>query len=121
MLRFLLIMILLLPLLAKASPDFNRDVLPILSDTCFKCHGPDANARTAKLRMDVEAEAKKEGILPGKSAESEIIARIFSGDPDELMPPPKSKLKLTGAQKATLKEWVDAGAKWSKHWAYEAP
>jgi len=121
MLRFLLIMILLLPLLAKASPDFNRDVLPILSDTCFKCHGPDANARKAKLRLDVEAEAKKEVILPGKSAESEIIARIFSGDPDELMPPPKSKLKLTGAQKATLKEWVDAGAKWSKHWAYEAP
>ena len=104
-----------------AAPDFSRDVLPILSDTCFACHGPDANARKAKLRLDVEADAKREAIVPGKSAESEIIARIFSEDADELMPPPESNLKLTAAQKATLKEWIDAGAKWGKHWAYETP
>ena len=94
-----------------AAPDFSRDVLPILSDTCFTCHGPDANARKAKLRLDVEADAKREAIVPGKSAESEIIARIFSEDADELMPPPESNLKLTAAQKATLKEWIDGGAK----------
>ena len=104
-----------------AAPDFSRDVLPILSDTCFTCHGPDANARKAKLRLDVEADAKREVIVPGKSAESELIARIFSTDPDELMPPPESKIKLTADQKATLKAWIDAGAKWGKHWAYESP
>lgn len=119
--RVWLITILLLPLSGVAAPDFSRDVLPILSDTCFKCHGPDANARKAKLRLDVEAEAKKEVIVPGKSAESEMIARIFSTDTDELMPPPESKIKLTAAQKATLKAWVDAGAKWGQHWAYEVP
>ena len=95
--RVWLISILLLPLPALAAPDFGRDVLPILSDTCFTCHGPDANARKGKLRLDVEAEAKKEVIVPGKSAESEIIARIFSNDADELMPPPESNLKLTAA------------------------
>ena len=119
--RVWLITFLLLPLSALAAPDFSREVLPILSDTCFKCHGPDANARKAKLRLDVEAVAKKEVIIPGKSAESELIARIFSEDADELMPPPETNLKLTTAQKATLKAWVDAGAKWGKHWAYESP
>ena len=119
--RVWLITFLLLPLSALAAPDFSRDVLPILSDTCFACHGPDANARKAKLRLDVEADAKQEVIVPGKSAESELIARIFSTDPDELMPPPESKIKLTAAQKATLKAWIDAGAKWGKHWAYESP
>ncbi len=104
-----------------AGPDFSRDVLPILSDTCFTCHGPDANARKGKLRLDVEVDAKREVIIPGKSAESEIIARIFSEDADELMPPPESNLKLTAAQKAMLKEWIDGGAKWGKHWAYETP
>ena len=125
MLRFLLITILLLPVGAvalNAAPDFSREVLPILSDNCFKCHGPDANARKAKLRLDRQENVlrKKDAIIvPGKSAESELIARIFSSDPDELMPPPDSKLKLTAAQKATLKAWVDAGAKWGNHWAYE--
>jgi len=119
--RFLFIAILPVACSAFAAPDFSRDVLPILSDTCFKCHGPDSNARKAKLRLDVEAEAKKDVIIPGKSAESEIIARIFSEDSNELMPPPDSNLKLTAAQKTTLKEWVDAGAKWGKHWAYETP
>jgi len=119
--RFLFIAILSVACSVFAAPDFSRDVLPILSDTCFKCHGPDANARKAKLRLDVEAEAKKEVIIPGKSAESEIIARIFSEDSDEQMPPSDSNLKLTAAQKAILKAWVDAGAKWGKHWAYETP
>jgi hypothetical protein len=127
MLRFLLITILLLPVGAvalNAAPDFSREVLPILSNYCFQCHGPDASARKAKLRLDREEFAlrKKDAlIVPGKSAESELIARIFSGDPDEQMPPPDSKLKLTAEQKATLKAWVDAGAKWGKHWAYEPP
>ena len=127
MLRFLLITILLLPVDAvalNAAPDFSREVQPILSDNCFKCHGPDANARKAKLRLDrIEGALRKKDpiIIPGKSAESELISRIFSSDPDEHMPPAESKLNLTAAQKATLKAWVDAGAKWGKHWAYESP
>ena len=127
MLRLLLITILLLPVGAvalNAAPDFSRDVLPILSDNCFKCHGPDANARKAKLRLDRKESAlrKKDAIIvPGKSGASELIARIFSSDPDEQMPPAESKLNLTAVQKATLKAWVDAGAKWGKHWAYEPP
>ena len=119
--RFLSIAISSVACSVFAAPDFSRDVLPILSDTCFKCHGPDANARKAELRLDAEAEAKKEVIIPGKSAESEMIARIFSSDHDEQMPPSDSNLKLTATQKATLREWVDAGAKWGKHWAYESP
>ena len=124
MLRFLLIIFLLLPVATIAAPDFNRDVLPIFSDNCFKCHGPDANARKAKLRLDLKEGAlrtKDAVIVPGKSTESELISRILSNDPDELMPPPESNLKLTATQKATLKAWVDAGAEWSKHWAYEPP
>jgi cytochrome c553 len=125
--RLLHIIFLLLPMAASAAPtakaalDFSREVLPILSNHCFTCHGPDANARKAKLRLDQEKDAKAEVIVPGKSAESELISRIFSDDPDEQMPPPDSKLKLTAEQKATLKAWVDAGAKWGKHWAYEPP
>ena len=95
MLRFLLIIFLLLPVAAVAAPDFNRDVLPIFSDNCFKCHGPDANARKAKLRLDLKEGAlrtKDAVIVPGKSTESELIARILSDDPDEQMPPPDSRL-----------------------------
>jgi hypothetical protein len=124
MLRFLLIIFLLLPVVAVAAPDFSREVLPILSDTCFKCHGPDANARKAKLRLDLKEgalRAKDAVIVPGKSTESELIARILSDDPDEQMPPPDSRLKLSVLQKATLKAWVDSGAKWGQHWAYESP
>ncbi len=122
--RIVLITILLLPIGVSAAPDFSREVLPIFSDNCFQCHGPDANARKAKLRLDREEFALRKKdvlIVPGRSEESELIARIFSSDPDEQMPPPDSKLKLTATQKATLKAWVDSGAKWGKHWAYEPP
>lgn len=99
---------------------FGRDILPILSENCFKCHGPDEKARKAKLRLDIREGAMKV-IDPGKSDESEIIRRIFSGDPEERMPPPKSNRKLSEEQKDLLKRWVDQGAPWGKHWAYETP
>jgi hypothetical protein len=99
---------------------FSRDVLPILSDHCFQCHGPDAQARKAKLRLDTH-----EGALtvaePGKSADSELIRRITSDDDDERMPPAKANRPLTAAQKDVLKRWVDQGLAWGKHWAYEPP
>ena len=89
---------------------FNRDVRAILAENCFQCHGPDAKARKAKLRLDVRAEALKErkggafAIVPGDVEESELVYRIFADDVDEIMPPPESKLKLTAAQKTTLKQ-----------------
>jgi hypothetical protein len=106
------------------EPDYGRDVLPILSDNCFYCHGPDAKRRKADLRLDDEASAKrrpKEGspaIVPGKSAESELVRRILTEDRDDLMPPPKSNKKLTASQITTLRNWIDAGAKWGRHWSF---
>ena len=73
---------------------FARDILPILSDNCFYCHGPDANTRKAKLRLD-EREAALEILAPGKLADSELMHRILSEDPDEMMPPPSLKKPLS--------------------------
>ena len=103
---------------------FSRDILPILSDNCFHCHGPDEKARKAKLRLDTQEGAfrKTDPILvAGKSSESELIKRIITKDPDDLMPPLKSNRKLTAQQIELLKRWVDQGAAWGKHWAFESP
>ena len=105
-----------------ARVEFNRDVRPILSDNCFLCHGPDKNRRKADLRLDLRDEAlKAEAFVPGKPDESELVARIFSTDPDELMPPPKSNKKLDARQKEILKRWVEQGAEYQQHWSYEKP
>jgi hypothetical protein len=103
---------------------FSRDVLPILSENCLICHGPDVKARKADLRLDVKESAlrtKEPIIVPRKSTESELIRRIQSADADEMMPPPKSGRKLRPRQKETLRRWVDQGARWGKHWAFEPP
>ncbi|WP_435005579.1 PSD1 and planctomycete cytochrome C domain-containing protein [Tundrisphaera lichenicola] len=105
-----------------ARIEFNRDVRPILSDSCFFCHGPDKNHREAKLRLDLRDEAlEAEAFNPGKPDESELIARILSDDPEELMPPPKSNKKLDDRQKEILRRWVEQGAEYQQHWAYEKP
>jgi hypothetical protein len=99
-------------------------VLPILSNNCLLCHGPDANARKADLRLDVKESALRKDepiIVPGKSDESELIRRLTTEDADEKMPPAKSGKALTPEQVATLTRWVDQGAKWGKHWAFETP
>ncbi|WP_422928891.1 DUF1553 domain-containing protein [Singulisphaera sp. PoT] len=104
--------------------NFGRDVLPILSDKCFHCHGPDPKARKAKLRLDTQEGAFRTEdpiIVPGKSDESELVLRVLSEDAEEKMPPPDSNRSLTKEQMATLKKWVDQGAKWGKHWAFETP
>ncbi|MBC7821138.1 MAG: hypothetical protein IAG10_29985, partial [Planctomycetaceae bacterium] len=109
-------------LAAAEPPNFSRDILPILSDTCFACHGPDAKSREADLRLDQQESAlrtEKPIILPGKSNDSEFMKRILSTDPESVMPPPKSGRKLTATQKELLKAWIDSGAKWGKHWAFE--
>ena len=101
---------------------YNRDIRPILSDNCFYCHGPDPNKRKAKMRLDIREEAlKKEAFVPGEPDKSELVRRIFTTDPEDLMPPPASNKKLTQAQKETLRRWIAAGAKYQIHWAYQNP
>lgn len=105
-----------------ATIEFNRDVRPILSDNCFYCHGPDPKHREAKLRLDVrESALKAKAIVPGKIGESEMLVRIMSEDPDDRMPPPDSHKRLTTRQKEILKRWVEQGAPYQQHWAYEPP
>ena len=111
---------------ATDSVAFNRDVLPILSDACFRCHGPDPATREAKLRLD-----QREGLFrtrnditvvaPGKPEESELFLRITSTDPDEAMPPRDSNRQLKPAEIDVLKKWIAAGAPWGTHWAFTAP
>lgn len=106
---------------AGAAPvDFARDVRPILSVQCYQCHGPDDATRKAKLRLDVRADALKNGaIVPGKPDESELLKRLHTTEPDAVMPPPKAKKPpVTDAQRATLKQWIAEGAKYSDHWSF---
>ena len=101
---------------------FNRDVRPILSDNCFYCHGPDAGHRQADLRLDLRDEAVDSGaITPGDPAESTAIERVLSTDPEECMPPPDSHKTLTERQKQILSRWIEQGAEYQRHWAYEPP
>jgi mono/diheme cytochrome c family protein len=104
--------------------DFGREILPILSDNCFQCHGPDAKARKAELRLDTEAGALRKAdpvMIPGKSGESEVIRRLLSTEKSKRMPPPKTGRTLTARQITVLRQWIDEGAKWGKHWAFEKP
>ncbi len=106
--------------------DFSRDIQPILSENCYHCHGPDAKARKAELRLDQREGAMRvqDGVAvvkPGDSNASALIERIFTTDTDDVMPPLKSNRTLTPAQKELLRRWVDEGAKWGEHWAFVAP
>ena len=114
------------PIHADDKIDFARDIRPILSDACFQCHGPDETQRKADLRLDTRdgAFGKRDGNLPivaGKSGESEAYLRISSNDPALLMPPPKSGKKLSPQQIDRIKTWIEQGARWNSHWAFEAP
>lgn len=101
--------------------EYNRDIRPILSDNCFSCHGPDANKREAELRLDRAEDAYKKSIVPGDPQASELIRRIFSEEAEQKMPPPESHKSLTPAQKKRIQQWVEQGAVYQKHWAYEPP
>jgi hypothetical protein len=106
--------------LAATRPpvSFDRDVRPILSDKCYHCHGPDAEARQADLRLDTREGLLQQVIVPGKPDESELIARVFSDDEELRMPPPGSKIKLTAEQKDILRRWIAEGAGFTEHWAF---
>lgn len=101
---------------------FNRDIRPIMSDTCWHCHGP--GHQEAGLRLDIRERATRESesgiipIVPGDSESSEAIRRIFSNEGWESMPPPDSHKTLTSRQKELLRRWVDEGAKYEQHWSY---
>ncbi|MEM7474047.1 MAG: PSD1 and planctomycete cytochrome C domain-containing protein [Planctomycetota bacterium] len=110
-----------------AEVSFSREVLPILSDRCLHCHGPDPEHREADLRLDeLESATRDRGgyrvIEAGNPEVSELIARIVSEDADLLMPPPDSHRKpLTAEEKQTLRKWIEQGASWGKHWAFTSP
>ncbi len=102
----------------QVTPQYNRDVRPILSDTCFPCHGPDSAKRKAGLRLDIrESAIAQKAIIPG-TLSGTVWNRITHTSPDLLMPPPAAHKPLTPAQKATIKAWLLAGAKYEPHWAY---
>src|SRR5437667_10965225 len=101
---------------------FNRDIRPIFSENCYACHGPDKNQRKAKLRLDVrDVAVERDAIVPGNPDQSKLVVHVFSADPDEIMPPPKSRKALTATQKELLKNWIAAGAEYEPHWAYTHP
>ena len=116
---------LLFPAVAFAAPvDFARDVLPVLSDACFHCHGPDEKKREAELRLDTREGLYRtlDGVTvvtPGKPEASELVLRITSHDRDEAMPPPKANRTLKPEDVAMLKRWVAEGAPFGMHWAFQ--
>jgi hypothetical protein len=103
--------------------DFTRQIRPLLSDRCFRCHGPDASRRKAKLRLDVREGAFKKleagwaVVKPGDPSKSELVRRITTDDTEDMMPPPESKLSLTADEKALLTRWVAEGAEYRPHWS----
>ena len=106
----------------RGEPQYNRDIRPLLSDTCFACHGPDAAAREANLRLDLREAAIQSGaIVPGKPDESTFIQRIKATDEDQRMPPMDSHKVLTPQQIQMFVDWVAAGANYQQHWSFIAP
>jgi hypothetical protein len=115
-------------LAADGTPEpvrFNRDIRPLMSDTCFHCHGFDPKSRKGGLRLDIREEALKAGksgeiaIVPGKPDQSEIIKRIFSKDAEDVMPEKEAHKTLSAAQKELFRRWVAEGAVYEPHWAYK--
>ncbi|HET6408310.1 MAG TPA: DUF1549 domain-containing protein, partial [Chthoniobacteraceae bacterium] len=112
---------------AFAAPvDFNREIRPIISEKCFHCHGPDKESRKAKLRLDLRDEALKDrdgirAIVPGRPDDSDLIVRIASKDPDEVMPPPKEHHEMSAKEIEVLRRWITEGAPYARHWAFEKP
>lgn len=109
--------------------DYNFHIRPILSDRCFKCHGPDANQRKANLRLDTEEglyQALKDNpnahvIVSGKPEHSELYRRLVTSDTSEMMPPPSSLLKVSDYEVELIEKWIEQGAKYQRHWAFITP
>ncbi len=112
---------------AAEAPDFSREILPLLSDNCFACHGPDEGHRKAKLRLDLRDAALlgtkgRPAIVPGELTKGTLLERLTTSDPDELMPPTDAhRPPLKPQQIDLLKRWIAAGAPWGRHWAFVPP
>ncbi|MFM8397915.1 MAG: DUF1549 domain-containing protein, partial [Pirellula sp.] len=105
-----------------SGQDFASQIKPILANHCWSCHGPDEQSRKADLRLDRRDDAlSAKSIVPGKASESPLAERIDSTDPDSVMPPPETKKPLTEQQRQLLKDWINAGAKYSQHWSFAPP
>jgi mono/diheme cytochrome c family protein len=106
--------------------DFNREIRPILSDVCFTCHGPEEKSRQGNLRLDSKESVFAERnayriITPGSSVTSRLYQKISSKDEASRMPPVWSGKSLTPKQIELLRQWIDQGAKWQSHWAFDPP
>lgn len=124
-LRDKLFVVMLSPLvLAGVNPgqgahvDFNRDVRPILADLCFECHGPAADGRKGKLRLDTREGALASAIVPGKPEVSPLMERLLAADESDRMPPPESPRQPKEGQIEILRQWIADGAPYEQHWAY---
>ena len=107
---------------AQDKVSYNDHIRPILSENCFHCHGPDANKRKAELRLDTAEGAADSLHFEGNNVtQAELVARIFSDDPDEVMPPPDSNRSLSESQRQRLRQWVAEGGTYQQHWAFEKP
>jgi hypothetical protein len=118
----ILLLLPVLPLFSKI--DFNKEIRPILSDKCFKCHGPDAKNQKSDFRLDSFEQSIKDhkgmvGLTPGSLEDSEIHWRIHSDDPIDIMPPPESKLPLSKKEIDLLDRWIREGGKYEKHWSFK--
>jgi hypothetical protein len=108
-----------------AELDYGKDIQPLLAEHCYACHGPDSKTRKAGLRFDQrevatgELKSGERAIVPGDLEASEMVRRLFSTDPDEMMPPPDFRKRPTDGAKARLAEWVKSGANYQQHWAFE--
>jgi len=106
----------------STTVDFAQDILPVLVENCFACHGPDPGQRQKDLRLDLEQEAKKKVVIPGDPNASELIRRISSEDPDFRMPPPESnKNPLSADEVDAFRTWIEDGANWEQHWSHTVP
>lgn len=110
---------------AEQLISFSHQVRPILSDKCFKCHGPDAKNNESEFRLDTFENATADlggyaGIVPGNPKASRLIQTIHSKDLEDVMPPPEAKMTLSEREKMVLEQWIKEGAKYEKHWAFTA-
>ncbi len=111
---------------ANEEVSFNYDIRPIMSDTCYLCHGPDETTREAGLRLDLREEAISDrdgeaAIIPGNAEDSLIMWMITADDDEDIMPPPSHPRALTEVEKDLFRRWIDQGAKYEKHWSFIPP
>ena len=106
----------------EPTTSYNYDVRPVLAAKCFACHGSDAAKRKGKLRLDERAAAiEKQAIVPGNPEASELIKRLLTSDPEEIMPPPEKHNPVSDSERELLIRWIKEGAKYEAHWAFIPP